>query len=181
MEKHGMEVFDVQRVPVHGGSIRVFVQRQGGTHPRSETVARMMGEEALTGLNDLSVYQTFAMRIAENGKKLRALLQEIRASGKRVVGYGAPAKATTLMYAFGLTGNDLEYIVDDAPLKQGRLMPGTHVPIVSSEQLYADKPDYCLILAWNFADQIREKHRGYAADGRKFIVPVPEPRILADL
>lgn len=178
MARRGMDVFDVGRVPVHGGSIRVFVQRRGGPQPRSENVARMIEEEARAGLNDLSVYQTFAKRITENGKKLRALLQEIHTSGKRVVGYGAPAKATTFMYAFGLTGEDLEYIVDDSPLKQGRLMPGTHVPIVPSEHFSTDNPDYCLILAWNFADQIQEKHRAYTTAGGQFIVPVPEPRIL---
>jgi hypothetical protein len=106
------------------------------------------------------------------------MLRDIKGDGKRVVGYGAPAKATTLCYAFGIDGTILDYIVDDDQrIKQGLFMPGTHIAIKSPQLLYDDRPDYCLILAWNFASPIMASHERFVACGGKFIVPVPEPRI----
>ena len=176
--KHNLEVFDVQAQSVHGGSLRVFVQHAGGPHARTPAVAKLLKKEALAGLNTAAVYQEFAQRIEQNKRKLQALITKVKADGKTIVGYGAPAKATTLMYAFEITGDHLEYIVDDAPLKQGRLMPGTHIPIHSPDKLYADTPDYCLILAWNFADPIMANHAKFAEQGGKFIVPTPEPHVV---
>jgi hypothetical protein len=104
---------------------------------------------------------------------------DFKAKGKRVVGYGAPAKATTLCYAFGIDGSMLEYIIDDSKLKQGLFMPGTHIPIKPSSTLYDDKPDYCLILAWNFADSIAKNNQKFVDNGGVFISPVPEPHVLS--
>jgi len=184
-KKHGMEVFDVERPAVHGGSLRVLVQKAGGKYEKTERLEKILGEEKEQGLTTLSPYREFADRIASNKEKLQTMLEDIKSAGKRIVGYGAPAKATTLMYALGLDGDTIEYIVDDdAKIKQGMLMPGTHVPIVSSEYLYKSfdsaqgKPDYCLILAWNFAEPIMKNHQKYIEQGGKFIVPVPEPTII---
>jgi len=174
----GFEVFDAEQPAVHGGSLRVYVQRAEGPHQRDAAVSALLVSEAKQGLNDLLVYRQFAERIEENKHKTRKILDEAKTAGKRVVGFGAPAKATTLMYAFGLTADDIEYIMDDAPLKQGRVMPGTHIPIVPAEKLYTDKPDYCIILAWNFADPIMKNHQKFIDQGGAFIVPVPEPRII---
>jgi SAM-dependent methyltransferase len=176
-QQQGLTVFDVERVPVHGGSIRVFVGR-AGVHPATEHVTMLLQEEVVAGLNTPTPYEQFAQRIEHNKQSLQQLLQQLKSEGKRIVGYGAPAKATTLCYAFGLDGSLLDYIVEDAPLKQGRLMPGTHIPIVSPEHLYTDKPQYCLILAWNFAEQIMHNHARFPEQGGKFILPVPEPRIV---
>lgn len=181
--RQGMSVFDVERVPVHGGSIRVFVSRKAaiGGHairPQTSRLKQLLQEEATAGLNTAGPYQAFANRIAENKTKLRALIDTIKAEGKTIAGYGAPAKATTLMYAFGLTRDDIAFIVDDAPLKQGRLMPGTHVPIYGPEALYEKKPDYALVLAWNFAEPIMKTHQKFADNGGKWIVPVPEPKVV---
>lgn len=176
-KRFGLRIFDVERVPTHGGSIRVFVGWEDGPHMASERVERMRSEE--TELNDASTYRAFAGRIDTIGNELRSLLGELRREGKRIVGYGAPAKATTLCYALGIDGNMLEYIIDDAPLKQGLYMPGTHIPIKPSDMLYADTPDCCLILAWNFADSIVKNHQRFVTNGGMFILPVPEPRILS--
>lgn len=196
-KKHGLEVFDVERPEVHGGSIRVFVQhetppsRQGRDNPPlrkgRKIIARLkqlLKEEEKAGLNTLKPYRAFAARIEKNKKKLRGILQKIKKQGGRVAGYGAPAKATTLMYAFGLNKHDIGYIVDDSPFKQGRLMPGTHVPIVSAEALRKPAPHtrgtpkFCIILAWNFEKPIRENNDWFTKAGGKWIVPVPSPRII---
>ncbi len=174
--EHGMEVFDVEHVPVHGGSIRVFVQHAGGPNTVAAGLAETLTAEA--HLNTLKPYQEFAGRIAANKEALQKLLKDLKADGKRIVACGAPAKATTLLYAFGIDPTMLDYIVDDAPLKQGRLMPGLHIPIVSSKELYVGKPDYCLILAWNFAEPIMKTHTAFTQGGGKFIIPVPKPRIV---
>ncbi|MDP3997982.1 MAG: class I SAM-dependent methyltransferase [Candidatus Andersenbacteria bacterium] len=177
-ESRDMEVFDVERVPVHGGSIRVYVQGNGGKQKKTEALAEVLRAEEEQGLNTIEPYRQFAKRIEENKKKLRQIIDDIKAQGKRIAGFGAPAKATTLMYAFGITGDDIDFIVDDAPLKQGRVMPGTHVPIVPAERLYEDKVDYCLILAWNFAAPIMAAHADFVKKGGRFIIPIPEPRVI---
>ncbi|MBC7836588.1 SAM-dependent methyltransferase, partial [Acetobacteraceae bacterium] len=148
-----------------------------GPHQTSSRVQEMQTKEAF--LNDLATYQELAQRIATGKEKLQTLLSSYRAEGKRIVGYGAPAKATTLCYGYGIDGSTLEYIVDDSIIKQGRYMPGTHIPIKPSSALYDDKPEVCLILAWNFADSIVKNHEQFVKNGGIFISPVPEPRIIA--
>ena len=176
-QRLGLRIFDVEHVPTHGGSIRVFVGWESGPHKTSERVGQMLRGETI--LNNVSTYHAFAKRIDAIGKKLRSLLEDFRREGKRVVGYGAPAKATTLCYALGIDGNMLEYIVDDSKMKQGLYMPGTHIPIKAPDTLYTDKPDYCLILAWNFADSIVKNHQRFKKNGGVFILPVPTPSILS--
>ena len=179
LAEQDMEVFDVQRVPVHGGSLRVFVQRAGGPHQRQPRVEALLAEERTRHLGSKQPYAAFAARIAENKRRLMALLSTLRADQKRIVGYGAPAKATTFLYAFGIGPETLEYIVDDDRVfKQGRHMPGLHIPIAPPERLLTDRPEYCLILAWNFAEPIIQKQAHFTAQGGRFIVPVPEPRIV---
>jgi len=110
-----------------------------------------------------------------------ALLSGLRKMGKTIAAYGAPAKATTLMYHFGLTKDLVTYIIDDNPLKQGLYSPGLHIPVVESSMLYEDKPDYLLILAWNFTDSIMKKHEKFLLSGGRFIVPLPELRVVKSL
>lgn len=175
----GMEVFDVERVPVHGGSIRVFVQRRGGPHLKHERLQAILEEEKKRGLDTLSPYQAFAQRVEDNRQVLQAMLRDLKSQGKTIVGYGAPAKATTLLYALGIDSTILDFIADDdAKIKQGRLMPGSHIPIVAPDKLYSAKPDYCLILAWNFAEPIMKAHSRFTEQGGKFIIPVPKPTIV---
>ncbi|TSC72504.1 MAG: SAM-dependent methyltransferase [Parcubacteria group bacterium Gr01-1014_38] len=177
--RHGFELFDVQRVPVHGGSIRVFVQRANGPHPTETRIQELLDAERAQGLHTLEPYRAFWQRVQTNKESLVRLLSHLRASGKRLAGYGAPAKATTLLQTFGIGPETLEYIVDDdTKFKQGRYMPGSHIPIVAPERLYRDRPDACLILAWNFAEPLMHTHRRFTQQGGRFIVPVPEPRIV---
>lgn len=175
-EKMGMEIFDVEHVPVHGGSLRVFVQKKGGSHTISPTVEQMINAE--TALNTPAPYTAFAERITQNKKALTSMLHALKEADNSIVGFGAPAKATTLLYTFGIDANILEFIVDDSAFKQGRVMPGSHIPIVGPEALYKENPDYCLILAWNFAEPIMKNHGRFTKQGGKFIIPVPTPRIV---
>lgn len=173
----GLEVFDVERQAVHGGSLRVYVARHG-VIPVETRVTQLLAQEEAAELNTLKPYQEFAQRIIANKQKLAVILAGIKAQGKIIAGYGAPAKATTLTYVFGIDRQILDYIVDDSPLKQGRLMPGTHIPIVSPQHFSLKPPDYCLILAWNFAEPIMENNASFASTGGQWIIPVPTPRIV---
>lgn len=176
--RHGFDVFDVGRVETHGGSIRVFVQRKNGPHARARGLDDLLAHEEECGLNRIGTYRRFAERIRSNKAKLHAIIREIKGKGGRIAGYGAPAKLTTFLYAFGLDGKSLDYIVDDDRImKQGKLTPGTRIPIVDPGKLYEDKPAFCLILAWNFAEQIMNAHKRFTEQGGKFIVPVPFPII----
>ncbi len=177
-QKHNLEVFDVERPPVHGGSLRVFAQRKGGPRDKSARLYDILREEKKQGLTGLEPYRQFADRIEDNKKKLQEILRELKSRSKRIAGYGAPAKATTLCHALGLDGQTLDFIVDDSKIKQGLLMPGTRVPILPPDKLYEDKPDYCLILAWNFAEPIMKNHGRFVSEGGRFIIPAPEPRVI---
>lgn len=177
-KKHGLEVFDVERVAAHGGSIRVFVQHRGGLQVKTERLRELLALEHRYGLTTLKPYRAFADRIGQNKVKLQDLLMSIKKHGKKIVGYGAPAKATTLLSVFGLNGSVIDFIIDDSPLKQGMVMPGTHIPIVSSDRLYDQEVHYCILLAWNFAESIMKNHQRFSEQGGHFIVPVPEPKII---
>jgi SAM-dependent methyltransferase len=175
-ERHDMELVDVQRVSSHGGSLRGFAQRKAASR-KKPTVDSLIKTEAELGLHGPAAYRTFFQNIDQRRNELRSLLQRLRSEGRRVVGFGAPAKATTLMYHFGLGTDVLEYVVDDSPLKQGLFTPGLHVPIVPSSRLYESPPDYVLILAWNFAESIIRSHEAYSKLGGKFIVPLPTLKV----
>lgn len=174
-ERHGMELIDAVRVDSHGGSLRGVAKLKGGPLPRTAAVGALIDEEARRGLHRSEGFVTFAETIRRRRDELGGLLRELRASGKRVVGFGAPAKATTLMYHFGLGPETLEYIIDDSPLKQGLLTPGLHIPVVPSSHLYeeATRPDFALVLAWNFADPIVRRHAAFRERGGRFIIPLP--------
>lgn len=175
--RHGLEVFDVQRVPTHGGSIRVFVQHEGGPRAVEPSVAGLVALERERGLDSESTFWRFGEHIAATGEELRKVLNDLRAEGKSIAGYGAPAKATTLMYEFGIEPKDLDFIVDDSPWKQSLYTPGLHVPVVAAEEIERRAPDYILVLAWNFADPIIAKHTRFAERGGRFIVPLPRVEI----
>lgn len=172
----GLELVDCLRVPSQGGSLRGITQLKGGCHPRRARVGELVALEESRGLYDPQTYQRLFERIQRGKVELVGLLNRLKAQGKRIVGFGAAAKATTLMFHFGIGPEILDYIVDDNPLKQGLYSPGYHLPIVPSSYLYngAQKPDYLLILAWNFAEPIMDNHRAFRDGGGRFIVPLPE-------
>lgn len=174
----GMKVFDVKKVSSHGGSARVFVARDSSKFEVAPAVKQILAEEKSLGLWQAGTFKKFANNIKVNASKLTSLLDEIKAEGKSIAGYGAPAKGNTLLNYFNIGKETLDYIVDDAPLKQGLYTPGTHIPIVSSEKLKNSPPDYLLILAWNFAEPIMAKLTDYSMGGGKFIIPVPEPEVV---
>jgi SAM-dependent methyltransferase len=176
-ERHGMEVVDAERVPLHHGQLRVHVQRRGeGTvQPGVEAI---LAQEKAAGLSRFETYVEFAKRAQKIKNDLHAKLAMLARQGQKVAGYGAPAKGNTLLGFLEIGPDLLPYIVDRSPLKQGLLTPGTHIPVVGPERLLLDQPDYVLLLAWNFADEIIEQQAEYRSRGGKFMVPVPEVRVL---
>lgn len=172
--RHDMDVIDAIRVETHGGSLRIVAQPADGPRPVSERVRALLGEEERLGLDREKTYRDLASRIDDRRDALRELLVSLKDEGKRLAGYGAPAKATTLMHHFGLGPDVIEFIVDDSPWKQGLFSPGLHVPVLSSSEIYERRPDYLVVLAWNFAQPIMEKHQAFRDAGGHFVVPLPE-------
>ena len=177
-ERLGMSVFDVEEIETHGGSLRVYISPSGRQAVNDVAIRRVLEEEDARALGDRVTYEQFAERIEGNKRALQELLRSLKASGKRLAGYGAPAKGNTLLHHFGIGVDTLDYIVDDSPWKQGRYTPGTHIPVVSADALHSEPPDYLLILAWNFAEPIMAKLADFKTHGGQFIVPVPEPAVL---
>lgn len=177
-KKHGMDIFNVQRVDTHGGSLKVFVKKSGEKHEINEEVKKIMDYEKSIGIEDLETYKKFANKVYGFKEKLISYIKDIKNQGKSVAGYGAPAKSTTLLNFCNIGKDFIDYVVDDNPLKISLYTPGTHIPVVSSEYMDEKTPDYVLILAWNFAHEILKKTKKYADQGVKFIIPLPEPKIV---
>lgn len=178
-KRFGMEVFDVERKSVHGGSIRVFIRKCLSSSSKiKESVNEMIVLEQKLALNKSNTYKEFNSKIQAIKEKLMALLNALKKQNKRIVGYGAPAKATVLTNYCGIGESIIDYIVDKNPLKQGKFVPGVRIPIVSEETLHQDCPDYALVFAWNFFSEIFEKENDFRMKGGKFIVPLPEPKII---
>ena len=176
-EAHGMTIVDAERVPLHHGQLRVHVQRQGEGTVRP-SVDKILQAEKAADLDKFSTYTAFAERAKKIKRDLHQTLRTFAERGERVAGYGAPAKGNTLLGFLDIGPDLLPYIVDKSPLKQGLYTPGTHIPVVQPERLLADQPDYVLLLAWNFVDEIVAQQAEYQRRGGKFMVPVPEVRIL---
>lgn len=175
--KYDMEIIGVETVATHGGSVRIMVGRKG-VHQADPRVTEYTVEEKTKGLQDLETYKKFATEVLENRRLLTALLGTLKKEGKRIAGYGAPAKGNTLLNFMHIGPDTVEYIIDDSPLKQGLFTPGMHIPVVSGLRLKAHHPDYLFLLAWNFADPIMKKNQEFVNKGGKFIIPVPVPRIV---
>jgi hypothetical protein len=166
----GLKVYNVEIVQNHGRSLRVFAKKSPATI--MAMVESVLWIEYDGGLTDISVYQKFATAVQNKREVLRDLLYDLKDGGARIVGYGAPAKGSTLINYCGL-GSTLEYVVDGSKAKQGKLVPGTRVPVVRPERLLHDVPEYALLLSWNYRDHILEKEHVLRERGTKFIVPVP--------
>jgi len=177
-EQNGMEVVDAERLPLHHGQLRVFVQRKGEGVVLA-SVAKMLEMEHSKGIDQFKTYRCFAERTLKIRDNIQSMVYELRKQGKRVAGYGAPAKGNTLLGFLGIGPEALEYIVDRSSLKQGRYTPGLHIPVVSCETMLQDMPDYLLLLAWNFADEILEQQMEFRRRGGKFILPLPEVKVLS--
>ena len=173
----GLQLFSVEKVASHGGSIRGMVGLANGQHISDGSVDSIIAEEEIAGLNRSETYRGFGKNIDVLGQQLKTIIGNIKEEGKTLAGFGAPAKATTLMYNFGIGQKEIDFIVDDSPLKQGLYSPGTHIPVLPTNAIYELRPDYVIILAWNFAKQIIEKHSSFLDGGGCFIVPLPEIKI----
>lgn len=176
---HDMEIFDVELVTTHAGSLRVSVQHiKTGKEKLSDRLHQFIAEEKKAGYDKIQTYQNFNAQIEKTKKDLLKLLNKLKADGKKIVGYGASGRGTILSNYCGLDSHYLEYVIDDAPAKQGAITPGNHLAIQSSAVLNtSDRPDYCVLFAWSFWEEIRAKNTEYSKRGGKFIVPLPEVRI----
>jgi SAM-dependent methyltransferase len=176
-DRHGLVVEDVERHAIHGGSLRVYLRPGGAARPRP-SVGALLDEERRRGMTTLAYYADFARRVRALGEALTGELRRRKSAGQRLAAYGASAKGSTLMSAFGIGGDLLDFVADRSTVKQGRLTPGNRLPIVPAEALVERRPDATLLLTWNFADEIFRQQRAYLEAGGVFVVPVPEVRVV---
>ena len=176
--RNGMELIAAERVDTHGGSLRGTAQLAGGAREVASSVEAYLELEERLGLGRAETFHDFAERIDALKISLRDLLLGLKAEGQSIAGYGAPAKATTLMYHFGLGPDIIDFIVDDSSLKQGLYLPGLHVPVLPSSAIAEQGPDYLLILAWNFAQSIMANNSALHDMGGRFIIPVPKLEVV---
>lgn len=173
--KHGLSVFDVQELTTHGGSLRIFACHQGNTeYTTTEAVASLLARESGAGLGAVNTYTEFAGRVNATKQALLRFLINVKSEGKSIVGYGAAAKGNTLLNYCGIRQDFLDYVVDRNPHKQGKYLPGTHIPIFAPEKITETRPDYLLILPWNLKGEIMEQMGHIREWGGKFVVPIPE-------
>jgi SAM-dependent methyltransferase len=174
-KRHGLYLNDVKWLPIHGGSLRYYA---GKSENVSAAVKEMLAEERSKGLDKPAYYQQFSARVEKLREELKKLLTDLKGDGKTIAAYGAAAKGATMINFVGIGTDTIDYVVDRNVHKQGLYMPGHHIPIRPPEVLAEEKPDYVLMLAWNFAEEIVEQQKEYVDRGGRFIIPVPEPRIV---
>lgn len=176
LERHGLRVFDVEELPTHGGSIRVYACLAAAARPPQARVARVLYSERCAGLDELQTYRSFDQKAARVKRSLLRFLIDAKESGRRVVGYGAAAKGNTLLNYCGVRRDFLDFVADRSPHKQGLLLPGVRIPVVAPEEIFRVRPDYVLILPWNLKDEVMQQLAGIAEWGGRFVVPIPEAR-----
>lgn len=179
--RHGMLVFDLKRIPIHGGSIRYYVCKAGSRWSRAVTnrVTALREEERSQGLDRVATFRHFAAEIAARKQTLMGFLERLQAAGKRVAGYGASGRANTIIQYCGITGAHMSYMIDDAPAKWGFYTPGSHFEIRSNEALRTDRPDYLIVFAWGYLNEIAEKCKPYLDAGGRLLTPLPEVRLMS--
>jgi 2-polyprenyl-3-methyl-5-hydroxy-6-metoxy-1,4-benzoquinol methylase len=173
----GMELIDVLPQKTHGGSMRYVLAHQGA-HKVKDAVGQLLSKERAQGLDRTATFNTFRANVEQSRSKLVALLKDLKEQGKKVAGYAATSKSTTIFNYCGIGPDLIEYICDTTPIKQGKLSPGMHIPVVPYETFKTNPPDYALLLAWNHAEEIMAKEKEYVAAGGKWIVHVPEVKVL---
>jgi SAM-dependent methyltransferase len=176
--RHGLSITNVENVPIHGGTLRVFATPTTENVVISDAVEALLAEEEAWGAVEPSSYQEFSDNVGAIRTQLRAVLGELKKSGRRVAAYGASAKGSTLLNFAGIGNETLDFVADRSTVKQGRYTPGTHLPIYPAEKLLEAMPDYVLLLTWNFADEILEQQSEYRTRGGKFVIPVPTVRFV---
>lgn len=177
---HGLTLFDVQEIPIHGGSLRIYARHtEDASKPISDRVTELLEREKTAGFDKLETYSHFTEQVKETKRKLLEFLITAKQKGKTIAGYGAPGKGNTLLNYCGIRTDFLEYTVDRNPYKQGKYTPGTHIPIYSPDKIRETKPDYLLILPWNVKDEVMEQVSYIREWGGQFVVPIPEVKIYA--
>jgi hypothetical protein len=170
----------VEELPTHGGSLRIHARHEERSDPApSGRVEALLQREEELGLARLETYTAFAEKVRETKRSLLRFLIEARENGKRVVGYGAAAKGNTLLNYCGVREDFLDYVVDLSPHKQGRFLPGTHIPILAPETIRETRPDYVLILPWNLREEIVGQMEGIREWGGRFVIAIPQTQVLA--
>jgi len=175
---HELAITDVERLPIHGGSLRVFLEPRANHMQPATSVRQMLEAEVKCGVTQFDFYRDFSVEVGQLKRKLVAFLGELKSQGRRIAAYGASAKGATLLNYFGIGSATLDFVVDRSTAKQNLYTPGTHLPIFAPEKLLEVMPDYVLLLTWNFADEILEQQAEYRKRGGGFIVPLPEPRVI---
>lgn len=176
-ERHDLAIYDVERIPIHGGSLRIFAANRE-CYPTSQAVIDLRATEATAGVQTLGFYETFAQHVEDLKRDLKSLLARLTAEGANIAAYGASAKGSTLLNYFEIDAGDLLFVADRSTYKQNKLTPGTHIPIRPPEAMLDEQPDYALLLTWNFADEIMDQQREYQQRGGRFIIPIPEVRVV---
>lgn len=178
-QRQGLVIFDVDEIPTHGGSLRIYARHAGdSSRPVARRVDALRTRELDAGLGRLETYARFGEQVKETKRKLLEFLIGAKRAGKTVVGYGAPGKGNTLLNYCGIRTDFIDFTVDRSPYKQGRFLPGTHIPILHPDRIREVRPDYVLILPWNLADEITAQMSDVRAWGGRFVVPIPEVKVL---
>lgn len=178
-ESFGMEIFDVRRSALRAGTMRFYSRVKGvSSQPLTPAVAELMGCERRSRLDRVDTYLGFGEKVEHNKWQLLDLLDRLKRDGRKIIGYGASGRATTIMTYCGIDRRYLDYVVDDAPAKHGFCTPGTHVSIKPWSAAEADRPDYALLFAWSFVDEVRKRRMDYLKSGGRFIIPLPEVRVM---
>jgi hypothetical protein len=175
---HGLKLFDVEELPTHGGSLRIYARHAEDTvQPIGRRVAALKDREREYGIDRLSTYSSFAEKVKETKRRILEFLIAAKREGKTIAGYGAPGKGNTLLNYCGIRTDFIEYTVDRNPYKQGKFLPGTHIPIFNPDRIREKKPDYLFILPWNFKDEIMKQMSYIREWGGRFVVPIPEIKV----
>ena len=177
--RHGLTLFDVQKLKTHGGSLRIFAcHDEDSGKAKTRAVEELLQEELRAGLDRLAAYADFAEKVRVAKRKLLRFLIDAKVAGKKIVAYGAPAKGNTLLNYCGIRSDFIDYTVDRSPHKQGMFLPGTHIPIYAPEKIFETKPDYLVILPWNLKEEIIEQMSSIRQWGGKFVLPIPEATVI---
>jgi len=177
-ERHGLRVIDVEELPTHGGSLRVYLAHASSSHPTAARAGELLARERKLGFDDLDTYASFTRQVEQTKRRLLAFLIQAKDEGKTICGYGAPGKGNTLLNYCGIKPDMIEYTVDRNPHKQNNFLPGSRIPIFAPEKIAETRPDYILILPWNLKDEIIQQMDFVKDWGGQFVVPIPDVKIL---
>ncbi len=173
--RHSLFINDIKRLSIHGGSLRLYIEHHENV---LDSVQSLLEKEAESGVNGSKYYESFGHKVLKIQQKMRKLIAHLKADGKRIAAYGAAAKGTIMLNYIGAGPEEIDFVVDRNVHKQGKYMPGMHIPICDPVRLMEDRPDYVIILPWNFKDEILSQQSAYRDRGGKFIVPIPEVEVV---